>query len=214
MSGRDRVAGLLLAAGASLALAACDSGSASSTPTTTPTTTTPTTTTTAPAPGPTTTGTSSTGGEQPRARAGSRACAAGQISVSVGQSNAGLGHLGEPLVFENVGSAACALSGYPGAALAGPGGRQVQARRTPDGYLGGLSPSSAAAPVVRLRPRQTASALLEGEDSTAAGETCPTAAALLVTPPNSTVTSRVARPLSMCDPQIHPVVPGTSGSQR
>jgi hypothetical protein len=207
---RHRVAGLLLAAGASLALAACGSSSAKSTPTSTPTTTTSTTTTTAP----TATGTSSTGGEQSRARVGSRACAAGQVSVSVGRSNAGLGHLGEPLVFENVGSAACALSGYPGAALVGAGGRQVQARRTPNGYLGGLSQSSTVNPVVLLRPRQAASALLEGEDSTAAGGSCPTATALLVTPPNSTVTSRVARPLSMCDPQIHPVVSGALGTER
>ena len=206
--------GLLLAAGASLALAACGSGSATSTPASTParTPTTTTSTTRATAPVPTATGTASTGGEQSRARVGSRACAAGQVSVSVGHSNAGLGHVGEPLVFENVGSAACALSGYPGAALVGAGGRQVQARRTPNGYLGGLSQSSTADPVVLLRPRQAASALLEGEDSTAAGGSCPTATALLVTPPNSTVTSRVARPLSMCDPQIHPVVSGVSGS--
>ncbi len=210
--------GLLLAAGASLALAACGSGSATSTPTSTPvstpTTTTSTTTATAPVPGPTATGATSPGGEQSRARVGSRGCAAGQVSVSVGHSNAGLGHVGEPLVFENVGSAACVLSGYPGAALVGAGGRQVQARRTPNGYLGGLSQSSTVDPGVLLRPRQAASALLEGEDSTAAGGSCPTATALLVTPPNSTVTSRVARPLSMCDPQIHPVVSGVSGSQR
>jgi Protein of unknown function (DUF4232) len=174
-----------------------------------------TTTTTAPT---TATGssTSSPGTVAPRARAavGSRGCAVGQVSVSVGSSTAGLGHLGEPLLFENVGSVACALSGYPGAAVVGAAGRQVQFRRTPNGYLGGLSLQATSDPVVLLRPHQTASALLEGEDSTPAGASCPRYAALLVTPPNSTLTSRVARALSICDPQIHPVVPGTSGTQR
>lgn len=216
--GRPRVMSPLLSAGAALAIAACGSGSTTTTrPPTAGTTTRPATAGTTPtapttAPG---SSTSTPGTVAPRARAGvsSRGCAAGQVSVSVGSSTAGLGHLGEPLLFENVGSAACALSGYPGAAVVGAAGRQVQFRRTPNGYLGGLSPQATADPVVLLRPHQTASALLEGEDSTPAGVSCPRYAALLVTPPNSTLTSRVARALSICDPQIHPVVPGTSGTQ-
>jgi Protein of unknown function (DUF4232) len=226
--GRPRVAGLLAAAAAAAAIGACGSGAGAGTgsgttartasPSTTPAA--PTTTTVTPtAPTVTAAGgssTSATGTIAPSARAGvgSRGCTAGQVSVSVGASTAGLGHLGEPLLFENVGSAACALRGYPGAAVVGQAGRQVQIRRTPNGYLGGLSPQATADPVVLLRPHQTASALLEGEDSTPAGASCPRYAALLVTPPNSTLTSRVARALSICDPQIHPVVPGSTGTER
>ena len=124
-----------------------------------------------------------------------------------------LGHTGEPLLFQNSGRAACSLTGYPGVALVSGGGRQLQVRRTPNGYLGGLLPSATSNPVVRLGPGEKASALLEGEDSTRSGAACPGYVGLLVTPPNQTVTSHIARPVSICDPQIHPVVAGTSGRQ-
>jgi hypothetical protein len=132
----------------------------------------------------------------------------------VGASTAGLGHLGAALLFANTGSRTCTLTGYPGVALSTASGGQRQVRRTPNGYLGGLSPQATAAPVVRLAPRQTASALLEGDASTSAGGPCPDYVALLVTPPNQTVTRRLAKTMSICAAQIHPVVPGTSGRQQ
>jgi hypothetical protein len=211
---------LLPAAGAALVLAACGSGSGSRPPTAaTPTTsasTTPASTTTAAAAAPTSSTASratATAIPQGTAALASRGCRSGQIAVSTGASTAGLGHVGEPLRFENVGAAPCTLHGYPGVALIGSGGRELQLGRTPNGYLGGLSTSAKSDPVIRLRPHQTASALLEGEDSTASGQPCPRYEALLVTPPNLTATARVARPLSICDPQVHPVVGGTSGTQ-
>jgi hypothetical protein len=69
-------------------------------------------------------------------------------------------------------------------------------------------------PVVRVLPGHTVSAYLEGLDSDAAhgGGPCPRYAHLLVTPPNQTVTARMTSPLTtICEPEVHPVVPGTSG---
>jgi hypothetical protein len=136
--------------------------------------------------------------------------------VSVGRPGAGLGHVGEPLLFRNTGAATCVLGGYPGVALVDKSGSgQVQASRTPSGYLGGLASPSAIPPVIRVRPGQTVSALFEGTDIPAGrARVCPGYRAMLVTPPNQTVTVRVAQPFaSLCRPQIHPVVAGTSGRQ-
>ena len=143
-------------------------------------------------------------------------CNSSQISVSVGRAGAGLGHIGAPLLFRNTGSTTCVLTGYPGVALVKPSGTtEVQASRTLQGYLGGLASTSTAPPVIRVRPGQTISALLEGDDNPANGTgVCPDYQALLVTPPNQTVTVRVARRFTFfCSPQIHPVVLGTSGRQ-
>lgn len=204
---------LLLAAACALAIAACGSGSSTTTRTVTATLTTTTTV----ASSPPSSSSSSTAAVSPHARAagaGGSGCAAGEVSVSAGPSSAGLGHVGTTLLFENVGSRTCTLTGYPGVALVAAGGGQRQARRTPNGYLGGLSSQATAAPVVRIAPRQTASALLEGDASTSAGGPCPGYVAVLVTPPNQTVTRRLVKTMSICAAQIHPVVAGTSGRQQ
>jgi hypothetical protein len=206
-------------AAAALVVAACGSGQSTVTHTSTTaasqaTTTTTTTTAVSSSSTAASTATSTgTAGPAPRARTASAACAAGQVSVSLGPGSAGLGHSGFALLFTNTGSGSCALTGYPGAALVANGGAQLQIQRTPNGYLGGLAPTARANPIVRLAPRQVASALFEGLDSTSAGGPCPQYAALLVTPPNSTLTSRLSRAVSICRAQIHPVVPGRSGEQ-
>src|SRR3989442_952190 len=62
------------------------------------------------------------------------------VVVSVGAHDAGSGHRGVVLVFTNTGAQPCRLFGYPGVAGLDAGGAQVaQARRTPNGYLGGLA---------------------------------------------------------------------------
>ena len=68
--------------------------------------------------------------------------------------------------------------------------------------------------MVRLAPGGFASAILEGEDvNPQTSAACPRYSSLLVTPPNQTVTVRLTRLLAICDPEIHPVVVGTSGTQ-
>jgi hypothetical protein len=193
------------ATAATVALAGC--GSTSTMPTRTSTATTTITTTR-------TLGAPASGPRAAPAHAASSACRSGQIAVTPGVRGAGLGHVGVVLRFRSTGSATCTLSGYPGATLVTAGGRDVPARRTLNGYLGGVGGTSDRAPAVRVRPGQTVSAMLEGLDSDPAhgGGSCPRYAHLLVTPPNQTVTARMTSPLTaICRPEVHPVVPGTSG---
>ncbi|HTX62272.1 MAG TPA: DUF4232 domain-containing protein [Acidimicrobiales bacterium] len=167
------------------------------------------TTTTAPPPRPTTSTTS--------AGAAPARCTFAQLSISLGQSGAGLGHEGGTVLFKNVGTAECTLSGYPGVAALDSRGTQVeQARRDPGGYLGGLQTGSTTPPVVVLEVGAVASAMVEGTDVPVGTATsCPTYPALLVTPPTSTQSRRVTLSLPGCSPlQVHPVVPGTTGSTR
>jgi hypothetical protein len=196
---------LLFCLAAIALLAGCGSSSpATSTPSTAVSTTTTITTTT----------TTSAASSRAAGHAASTACVSGQISVTAGVSGAGLGHVGVVLRFRSTASFTCTLSGYPGATLVTAGGRDVPARRTRNGYLGGLASASGLVPVVHVLPGQTVSAYLEGLDSDAAhgGGPCPRYAHLLVTPPNQTVTARMISPLTaICQPKVHPVVPGTNG---
>ena len=201
-----RGGGAMLGCLVATVVAACGSGSSSSSSThaaSTATTTSTTTVTQSPSP-------------SPSASATASATRAARTRVSLGGGSAGLGHAGEVVLFTNTGSSTCTLVGYPGAALVSATGRHglLNIARTPQGYLGGLSPSDRVDPVVSLRPGGRASALLEGEDSSPpSGGPCPRYEALLVTPPNQTVTIRLDQAFQICDPQIHPVVSGTSGRQ-
>jgi len=135
--------------------------------------------------------------------------------MSVGQTGAGLGHEGVVVLFRNTSAAACVLAGYPGVAALDATGRQVaQAERTPSGYLGGMETGSTTPRAVTLGPGATASALVEGTDVPEGTATsCPTYAALLVTPPTSTRSQRLTASLPGCSPlQVHPVVRGTTGT--
>jgi hypothetical protein len=185
------------------ALTGCGSTSASSS---TSTSTTSTTTTTRSA-----TTSSRTGAVT--AQAAGAGCSARQITLSVTPGGAGLSHVGVALRFRNTGASGCTLTGYPGATLVTASGRLVPARRTRAGYLGGLA-GSRAIPVLRLASGATASALLEGLDADIAhgGGPCPRFAHLLVTAPNQRLTVRLQAPLrQLCQPQVHPVLPGLTG---
>lgn len=93
-----------------------------------------------------------------------------------------------------------------------PAGRQrAQGRRTPMGYLGGQRSAGAPA-VIQLVPKQEASALVEGT-SVGSDPNCGSYASLLVTPPGETHSVTVATSLPACSGlQVHPVVPGSTGS--
>jgi hypothetical protein len=208
---------------AALGLCACGSAGSGSPAATPPasgaaasTSSAPSATTTASSTAAATSTTSNPTSSAPAHAAAAAGCSSGQIAVSLGRGGAGAGHVGAPLLFRNTGTATCVLTGYPGAALVKPsGGGQVQAIRTPSGYLGGLGSASGAPPIVRLRPGQTVSALLEGSDVAAGGGACPSYSQLLVTPPNQTVTVRLSRTWSsLCRLEVHPVVPGVSGNRR
>ncbi|MFZ0042032.1 MAG: DUF4232 domain-containing protein [Solirubrobacteraceae bacterium] len=204
----------LVAVAAALALAACGGSSSTSS-----TATTKTITHTATATSSSTSATSS--GQNTvtvRAHAANAnvgpSCHPAKVEVSVGPSTAGLGHVGESLLFHNAGSGTCVLTGYPGVTLVRSGGGSLQVPRSPSGYLGGLKPGSKKAPVLRVGSGQTVSALLEGLDSRQpGGGPCPSYHTVLVTPPNFTLTTRLARAVSVCLATVHPVVAGTTGRQ-
>jgi hypothetical protein len=138
-------------------------------------------------------------------------CSIGQLDVSIGGGDAGLGHRSRILVFRNTGSATCVLQGYPGvAALDGDAHQVAQARRTLSGYLGGTR--AAKPPLVRLGAGAAASAMVEAVAFGANGASCAAYAGLLVTPPDETHSVRVNWGNDGCsDLQVHPVVPGTTG---
>ncbi len=203
-----RVVALVVVGLGGVTAAGCSSGTPTSAPTTS---TAPSASTSAPSTVPPSTAppsTTTTTGAQ------TSACADGQIMVSAGTSGAGLGHEGQVLLFTNVSSSPCTLTGYPGVAgLDAQGAQVVQAVRTPMGYLGGLLTGSTTPPTVVLAPAAVASALAEGTDNPTNGATsCPTYPSLLVTAPDLTVSVRVAAGLPGCSPiEVHPVVPGTTG---
>jgi hypothetical protein len=141
-------------------------------------------------------------------------CTFSELSVTPGQYGAGLGHEGGVILFKNVGTSACTLSGYPGVAGLNASGQQVtQAERTRAGYLGGFRTTTGPLPVVDLQPGQTASAFVEGTDIPHGTQTsCPNYPALLVTPPTSKTSVKITRQLPGCTPiEVHPIVPGTTG---
>jgi hypothetical protein len=152
---------------------------------------------------------------------GAAKCTVADLAVTLGEAEAAAGHDGLPILFRNTGPVTCILGGYPGVALLDSSGAQAaQATRTPSGYLGGVAAGSTP-PVVTLAPGVTASALLEGSDvPTGTATSCPGYQRLLVTPPGSTASVAVADAAGApsgfpgcANPQIHPVVAGTTGRE-
>jgi hypothetical protein len=144
------------------------------------------------------------------------ACRNDQIVGTEKGPVAGAGHEGNVLLFTNESGTPCTLTGYPGVAMLSSTGQQLlQAQRSLSGYLGGLASNTTVPPAVTLQPSQTASAIVEGTDVPAGTETsCPSYPALLVTPPNLTQSTKVTPGLPGCSTiYVHPVVPGSTGSQ-
>jgi Protein of unknown function (DUF4232) len=131
---------------------------------------------------------------------------------------------GQVVLFTNDSDSACLLSGYPGVAgLDADGHLVTQAIRTPSGYMGGIVSGPTTPPIVSLAPGQTASAIVEGTDNPLGTETsCPHYPFLLVTPPNLTEQVQVTvSGLGSSPPglpgcsniEVHPVVPGSTGTR-
>lgn len=214
MRHRLTVSMLAVAAGA-LALSACGGTSTESSQhrvTSTSGSTSTIAATTVPRPGSTAPISSSTSTTAPRIPPGTPpACNAAQLTLSVHGIQGGAGHAAAVLLFRDRGTP-CSLRGYPSVdGLAANGLVVVRARQTAAGYLGGIR-SGSAPPTVALKTGQTASALLEGlTGPTAGGAACPSYAALLVTPPHQTHSVRLQVSYTLCYPQVHPVLPGTTG---
>lgn len=80
--------------------------------------------------------------------------------------------------------------------------------------MGGLASVVATPQRIELAPREVAAALVEATDIAGGGATqCPTYPAVLVTPPRETRSVRIDQGLPGCSGlEVHPVVPGTTGS--
>ena len=152
-----------------------------------------------------------------------QACSASQLSLALVGGSGEAGHIPNVILFRNTSNAPCSLFGYPGvAALDGSGHQVAQAQRTLQGAIGGFPGIQADLPTVDLAPGQEASSMVEGTDVPPGSATsCPYYPALLVTPPDTTVSIRLAvtAPLPQgfpgCSPiQVHPVLPGTAGTMR
>ena len=118
--------------------------------------------------------------------------------------DSGAGQRYVPIVFTNTGTAACALRGYPGVAGLNATGHQVTQAVRETGFT--IS-------TVTLASGGAASGLVHATVVPSGGATCPPDyAALLVTPPNLTVSVRVAVSLPACGGlTVRPVVAGTAG---
>jgi hypothetical protein len=149
-------------------------------------------------------------------------CTNSQVNVTDTGGGGAAGHEDQILLFTNVSSTACTLTGYPGVTGLDAGGvPQVQAHRTVGGYMGGLAAGTTTLPQVSISPARSASAVVEGTDNPLGTRPCPYYSSLLVTPPNLTKQTRLqvfglgTRPpgLPGCTfIEVHPVVAGTTGS--
>lgn len=121
------------------------------------------------------------------------ACPGIGLTVTRGSWIGTLGHGGFELRFHNHSRATCTMTGYPGvAALTVAGQQAVQAHRTLRGYQGGLPSGMTVPPTVTLAPGQTSYARVEWIENPVNSETsCPSYPAILVTPPNTTVSTRL-----------------------
>jgi len=133
-----------------------------------------------------------------------RPCDAAALRLTAGRVDAGAGQRYVAVILTNTTTVACTVRGYPGVAALDAAGRQVtQARRV-------AGPSA----TVQLEPGGTASAVVHATAVPSGTATaCPADyPALLVTPPDTRTSQRVAVTLPSCGGlDVRPLVPGTTG---
>jgi hypothetical protein len=143
-------------------------------------------------------------------------CTEGQLTISGSWLPAPDGTTtgGFLLVYTNHADGPCELTGYPRAWVTDAAHQSTDAAPTPAGPHGGLTPGSEA-PRVVLFGSVVGSAVVEwGIDQQAAAR-CWTMATVASTPPGGlTETSDFGNQPLVCDPQVHPVVYGSSGLQK
>jgi hypothetical protein len=139
------------------------------------------------------------------------ACGNASLTVSASGAQGATGHGNVVLRFKNRTSHTCTLYGYPGLdALSGTGHVLAHARRTLHGFTGG---SLHGVRTVVVRPGKQASADVEWMNfQPTTGGTCRFSHSIAATPANTGHTVHLARSVSVCDLQVHPTVPGTTGN--
>jgi hypothetical protein len=145
-------------------------------------------------------------------------CQETQLDVRWVGGGAGLGHTAQLIVITNISSSECRVTGYPAVRMTG--GASVLAtiaKRTRNGYMGGLGGPNATVPlpVVTLRAHGgTASSMVEGGDIPIGNAIkCTIYTKVSITLANLSPPYRFATRFSGCiRPQVHPIVKGASGS--
>lgn len=169
-----------------LALAACSSGSSTATTVTTSTPTTkPSSTATTAATGTTTT-TSGTSG-----------CATANLTAAIYGSSGAAGTIETTVALKNNLASACTLNGYPGLGMTGSNGASL----TTTVVRKGNYPFTAMAPTaVTLAGGQQAFFNMGYSDvPTGSATSCPAAANLVITPPNSYTSMTIPAQLAPCN---------------
>jgi hypothetical protein len=107
----------------------------------------------------------------------------------------------------------CAVEGYPEVVGATVADGEVASHQQLFGPDGGVLDSTAP-PVILLAPRQVASATVDSANETPAGGTalCNTLDKLRVALPSGEALGSIRASLRVCDLEVHPLVPGTTGT--
>jgi hypothetical protein len=172
-----------------LVLAACSSGSPTAT---TVTTTTPTTaahsTTSTTTPHATTTTT---------AASGTAGCTSANLTASVYGSSGAAGTIETTIALKNNVSTSCTFGGYPGLGMTGANGASLT---TTVVRKGSYSFTAMAPTTVTLTPGQSAYFNMGYSDvPTGSATSCPAAANLVITPPNSYTSLTIPAQLTPCN---------------
>ena len=134
------------------------------------------------------------------------------LTITAGQLGLGAGHSGFALNYRNSGPLPCTLSGYPTVTATESGtSRKITGTDSPSGYLGG---TDLKVPTLLLRPGDAVSSLVEGTNNPVRNATsCHDLTNLSVTV-NGRTTS-VQPTLTNCSGlEVHPYLPGTTGTAR
>jgi hypothetical protein len=138
-------------------------------------------------------------------------CGASAVAVTASQAQAATGHGMLTLLFKNVSTRACTLSGYPLLKALDAHGKVIaNAKDSLNGFAGG---SRHGVATVTLKPGGSASASTEWMNFNAATSgSCTFSHAIGASAPKTGHVVQLARSVSICELQVHPVVPGTSGN--
>lgn len=148
---------------------------------------------------------------------GSVPCRADQLNLALVASGSVGRHVGVVIDISLVDQHdMCTLTGYPTVAgVLADGHTPIAATTSPRGPLGGeAGPADELSqlPLVVLSSAQSASALIEGTDTTTTGGGCPNFVAFDVTLPGETAPTRLTGTLADCSGlTVHPVVGGPTG---
>src|ERR1700722_4489996 len=136
-------------------------------------------------------------------------CGASAVAVTASQTQGATGHGMLTLLFKNVSTRACTLSGYPLLKALGAHGKVIaNATKSLNGFAGG---SHNGVRTVTLKPSGgTASAAAEWMNFKAATSgSCTFSQAIAAGAPNTGHMVTLDRSVSVCELTVHPIVSGT-----